>query len=109
GLLTDEPGEPEGFVPHTTWAHVLESLPRAEFVEMSKPFTQLMLVKSPEELTLVRHSASIGEAACRTMLEMVKTGVDERQVYGAMMEVMFNAGSMPPPPYLILHSGHGNL
>ncbi len=109
GLLTNQPGESEGFLPYTTWAHVLESLPDAEFVEMSEAFTELMLHKSPEELTVVRHSAAIGEAASRKMLEMVRPGLEERQLYAAMMEVMFRAGSMPPSPFLIVHSGHENL
>jgi Xaa-Pro aminopeptidase len=109
GLKTSGPGESEGFVPYTTWAHVLKEIPNATFVEMSEAFTGMMLHKSAEELVLVRHSASLGEAACKKMLEMVRPGLDERELYAAMMEVTFRGGSFPPSPFLIVHSGPENL
>lgn len=109
GLLTSQPGEPEGFFPYTTWAYVLRALPQATFVEMSEAFTEMMLYKSVEELAMVRHGASLGEAAASRMLEMVEPGLDERTLYGAMMEVLFKGGSFPPPPFLIVHSGPENL
>jgi Xaa-Pro aminopeptidase len=109
GLTVEAPGEPEGFFPYTTWAHVLKELPGATFVEMSHDFCKMMLYKSPEELTMVRHSASIGQAACGKMLDVSAPGVDERTIYAAMMEVMFRSGSFPPSPFLIVHSGPGNL
>ena len=109
GLRTVAPGESEGFVPYTTWAHVLKELPNATFVEMSEAFTEMMLYKSAEELVLVRHSASLGEAACKKMLDMVRPGLDERELFAAMMEVMFRGGSCPPSPFLIVYSGPENL
>ena len=109
GLKTNAPGEPEGFIPYTTWAHVLEALPGATFVEMSEAFTEMMVYHSAEELKLVRHSARLGEEAARKMLEMVEPGLDERELYAAMTEVMFRGGSLAPSPFLILHSGPENL
>lgn len=109
GLTVEAPGEPEGFFPYTTWAHVLKELPGASFVEMSHDFCKMMLYKSAEELAMARRSAAIGQEACARMLELSAPGVDERTIYAAMMEVMFRSGSFPPSPFLIIHSGRDNL
>lgn len=109
GLTTKAPGEPEGFIPYTTWAYVLQALPNATFIELSDPFTEMMLYKSEEELSLVRHAAMIGEEACKKMLDMARPGLDERELYAAIMEVIFRFGAFPPSPFLIVHSGLENL
>ncbi|MBI4525841.1 MAG: aminopeptidase P family N-terminal domain-containing protein [Deltaproteobacteria bacterium] len=68
GLESRAPGEGGGYIPYKTWAYVLEDLKKATFVELSMTFWELVLVKSEEELELVRYAASIGEKACDTML-----------------------------------------
>jgi Xaa-Pro aminopeptidase len=109
GIESKAPGEMEGFVPYKTWAHVLKELPGAYFLELSDAFVEMVLVKSEEELALMRHSAFIGEEACRRMLEVVKPGASERDLYRAITEVIFAHGGSPPAPFLILHSGPNNL
>ena len=109
GLEIRAPGEREGFIPYTLWAFVLRELPHAAFLEMSEAFVGMMIVKSEEELTIMRHSARIGEAACLKMLEMAAPGLSELDLYAAIVNVIFKAGASPPPPHLILHSGLENL
>ncbi len=109
GIESKAPGEMEGFVPYKTWAYVLKELPEADFVELSGAFVAMVLVKSEEELALMRHSASIGEEACRKMLETVRPGASERGLYRAITEVIFSYGGSPPAPFLIIHSGPSNL
>ncbi len=109
GVESVAPGEPEGFFPYKTWAHVLKELPQATFIDLSEPFAEMMLVKSDEELKLMRYSAEIGEEACKKMLQMVTPGVSERDLYAAISEVVFENGASPPAPFLIIHSGLQNL
>jgi len=109
GIESKAPGEMEGVLPYKTWAHVVKEFPGADFIELSDPFAEMVLVKSEEELALMRHSALIGEEACEKMLEMVKPGASERDLYRAITEVIFSHGGSPPAPFLIIHSGPNNL
>ncbi|MBZ9738326.1 M24 family metallopeptidase [Mesorhizobium sp. CO1-1-4] len=105
GLDSKAPGEMEGIIPYRTWATVLEALPGATFADVSLEFSKAILVKSPEEQQIVRHCAAIGESACRVMLDMVRPGVRERDIYAAIMEVIHKAGATTPPPNLIISVG----
>ncbi len=109
GIESTAPGEPEGFFPYKTWAHVLKELPHAVFQDLSRAFAEMMLVKSEEELDVMRYSARIGEMACTRFLEMVTPGVTERELYTAIVETVFSYGASPPAPFLIVHSGLDNL
>jgi Xaa-Pro dipeptidase len=109
GIESVAPGEPEGFFPYKTWAHVQKELPLATFIDLSAPFAEMMLVKSAEELIVMRYAAGIGEEACKRMFEMAAPGVTERQLYTAIVETLFSYGACPPAPFLILVSGLENL
>lgn len=105
GLDSKAPGEMEGIIPFRTWWAVLDGALFAEFIDVSLEFSKLMLVKSAEEQRLIRHCAEIGENACRAMLELVRPGVRERDIYAAIMEVIHRAGATTPPPNLIISVG----
>ena len=105
GLQTKGPAEMSGFIPYTLWANTLAELPQVEFVECSEAFAALMLVKSEEELVLMRRSAAVGEEACKVMLERVRPGVSELELTAEIMYTIFKAGAFSPPPFVILHSG----
>jgi len=109
GLESREPGEPEGYIPYKTWSYVLEHLPGARFVDISQAFAELALVKSEEELTLVRYSAQAGEAACEAMLRTTRPGIAESEIYAAVMNAIFAHGANARYPTLLLHSGPENL
>jgi Xaa-Pro aminopeptidase len=109
GVESVAPGEPEGYFPYKTWAHVLKELPNARFTDLSASFAEMMLVKSEEELHLIRYSAEIGEEACKRLLEMARPGVSERDLYTAITGVLFENGASSPAPFLILHSGVESL
>lgn len=112
GIHTHGPGEPEGWVPYTTWTHVQAELPRATFEEVSDEILALMLVKSEEEIAVTRWAAEIGERACEAMLKTVAPGVSEADVYAAAMAEIIRHGAQGcVSPYLtpmILHSGPDN-
>jgi len=99
-------------VPYKTWTRILEQLPGAKWIEASADFFRLMLVKSKEELKLLRKAAAIGEFACETMLETARPGVSESEVYAAVMATLYRCGARGSvSPYitpLILQSGADN-
>jgi Xaa-Pro dipeptidase len=105
GLQTKGPSEISGIIPYQFWAATLKELPLVEFVECSTEFSTMMLVKSEEELILMRHSAAIGEEACRVMFEQAKPGITERELTAQILYTIFSAGAFSPAPFLILHSG----
>lgn len=109
GLDSKGPAEMEGFIPYRTWAHVLENLPQANFVDVSQPFAELMLVKSEEELALARHSALIGELACEAMMKVTKVGARETEIYTAITNVIHSHAAVSPAPGLILSTGPDNV
>lgn len=109
GLESRAPGEGGGIIPYKTWAHILEELKGATFVDLSLPFCELVLVKSDEELELVRRAAKVGERACETMIQNVRPGVSERALYAEIMKTICASGAAVRYPLLILHTGADNL
>jgi Xaa-Pro aminopeptidase len=105
GLHTRGPSEISGTIPYRLWAETLKELPQVEFVECSMEFSAMMLVKSEEELVLMRRSATVGEEACKVMLERAKPGVTELELTAEILHTIFQAGAFSPAPFLILHSG----
>lgn len=109
GLENSGPVELEGYIPYKTWSYVLEHLPKATFVDIFYPFAELMLVKSQEELELVRYGAQIGERACEAMLKVTSPGTSESEIYATIMKVIFANGAGAPFPTLVLHTGVDNV
>jgi Xaa-Pro aminopeptidase len=106
GLESGEAGESEGYMPFKIWSHVLKELPRAIFIEVSRLFAGVVLVKGEEERALVKHGASIGEKACEAMLNVIKPGVSEPEICAAILSTIFRHGASAPN--MILHSGVDN-
>jgi Xaa-Pro aminopeptidase len=105
-------GQVEGYVPYSTWTHILAGLPGAKFHEMSLAFARMVSIKSREEMQLVRRSARIGELASETMMKVTRPGVSESEIYAAIMHDLFmNGANGLNAPYatpLLLHSGPDN-
>jgi Xaa-Pro dipeptidase len=110
GLESRGLGEPEGVISYKTWTYVLKHLAKAKFMDVSQPFDQMTFVKSDEELSLIRHSAYVGEMACQAMLDTAKPGISESEIYAEIMKEIFVHMASPSPgaTYLILHSGADN-
>jgi Xaa-Pro aminopeptidase len=108
GLETQGPGQYEGYIPYKTWDYVINHLPKAKFVDVSKSLFERIMVNSEEEIALIRYSAQIGEMACEAMMKVVKPGVSENQIYATIMQVIYANGGSALPPTLILQSGVDN-
>ncbi|NBE93074.1 aminopeptidase P family protein [Nonomuraea sp. KC401] len=95
GLGPHLPWHPEGILPFRLWDTVLSRFPEAEFTPVDVAFAQLVSRLSPEELDLVRHSAAIGDAMVRAMVETAAPGVSESEVYAAGMYEGYRRGTLP--------------
>lgn len=76
-------------------AHLLARLaqlsPRAEFRDLSPVLHRQRLVKSPAELTLLRHAGRLTALACQEAMKTSRAGVFEYQL-GAVADYVFLAG-----------------
>lgn len=109
GLEARGPGETQGFIPYPFWKDLLQELPGTTFVEVSKPFAEIMLVKSEEEIVLIRRAAQIAESASQVMLETTRPGVGEEVIYAEILREIYRHGADARYPTLNLHSGPQNI
>lgn len=109
GLEIGEAGSPEGIVPFNTWRKALDSLPGVRFSDATWWFREIMLVKSEEELSVLRHCAMLGECACGAMIDAVKPGATEFSVYRAIQEQIHAGGAVMHDPFLIMTWGADDM
>src|SRR5258708_12660303 len=105
GLEIGEAGSPEGIVPFTTWRKALDGLPHVRFSDATWWFREVMLVKSEEELSVLRHCGMLGECACQAMIDVVKPGATEFEVFRAIQEQIHAGGAVMHDPFLIMTWG----
>src|SRR5690606_27753252 len=71
----------EGYFPFTTWSRIVEGLPKATFRNFWPRYAPFMMTKSREELEVLKKAAAAGEAACAAILDFVRPGVTEIDIY----------------------------
>lgn len=98
----------EGWVPYSVWEGILDTVPDVEFVAVDSPFAERILPKSETELDVLKEAARVGDAVCTVMLEKIKPGVSESEVYAdAVREIYRNEVNTPktfPGAPIIFHS-----
>jgi Xaa-Pro dipeptidase len=99
----------DGIIPYKTWTYILEKLPNATFVDVTQSYCEMIMVKSDEELKLLRRSADIGEMACEVMMKVVKVGVPETEIYSAVMSTIYSHGAITSAAFFILKTGPDNV
>ncbi len=109
GFGPTAPGEAEGLLPLGFWTSLSKSLPDAMFEDFTRDFTDFMLVKSDEELALLRYAASVSESACQVMIETARPGVSEAEIYAQIMAEIYRSGCDARYPFLSLQSGPANI
>ena len=109
GFGPTAPGESEGLLPYGFYKNLTENLPAATIEDFTRDFTDFILVKSAEELALLRHAATVSEAACAAMIEAARPGVSEAEVYAAITGEIHRRGCATRYPFLSLQSGPDNL
>jgi Xaa-Pro dipeptidase len=112
GLNSQQAGSLEGQVPYPAWHNILAKLPHVNFMEISVEYCKLMLVKSEEELQLLRRASQIAEQASKTMLEVTRPGVSENVIYAEVVKQLVlhgaNTSSDVYTSPIELHSGPNN-
>ena len=109
GFGPTAPGETEGLLPHGFLHHLTRALPEAAIEDFTRDFTDFMLVKSAEELALLRFAARVSERACAAMIEAARPGVSEAEIYAAILYEIHRNGCDTRYPFLSLQSGPDNI
>lgn len=84
-------------------------MPEARLEDFTRDFTDFMLVKSAEELALLRYAASVSEKACAAMFATARPGVSEAAVYAEIMREIYRRGCDTRYPNFSLQSGPDNI
>jgi Xaa-Pro dipeptidase len=109
GLAPTAPGESEGLLPLGFWNNLVKALPQATLADFTQDYTDFMLVKSAEEIALLRHGAGVAEQVCRVMAETARPGVSEAEFYAEMMRETYRSGCDARYPFMSLQSGAANI
>ena len=109
GFGPTAPGEAEGLLPLGFWTNLNDALPDAAFDDFTRDFTDFMLIKSDEEMALLRYAAKVSESACQVMMDVARPGVGEAEVYAQIMAEIYRSGCDARYPFLSLQSGSENI
>jgi Xaa-Pro aminopeptidase len=105
GLECGEAGSPEGLVSYLSWSRILQACPKAQFTDVSWPFREMMLEKSPEEIEVLRYCGKVGERAAQAMIATCRPGATEHEIYAAVQYEIHRSGAVPHDPFLIMSWG----
>lgn len=109
GLGPTAPGEMEGLVPLGFHRNLCAAIPAAELVDFTTDFTDFILLKSDEEIALVRHAAAVTERACEVMADVARPGVSEAVVFAEVLREIHLHGCDVRYPFLSLQTGPDNM
>jgi Xaa-Pro aminopeptidase len=109
GFGPTAPGETEGLLPLGFYRNLTAALPRLEIEDFTRDLTDFMLVKSTEEIALLRFAARVSEEACRAMIAAAQPGTSEAEVYAEIMRTIYRWGCETRYPNLSLQSGPDNI
>lgn len=109
GFGPTAPGETEGLLPLGFHRNLTRELPQLQIDDFTRDLTDFMLVKSAEEIALLRFAARVSEEACTAMIETTRAGVNEASVYAEIMRTIYRWGCDTRYPNLSLQSGPDNI
>lgn len=85
-------GAGAGTIPAGVWAPFADAFAAYELVDVSIAFEHLVLVKSDEELAMMRYSAELGERACAGFVTASRAGRPESESLAAAFAAMVAGG-----------------
>jgi Xaa-Pro aminopeptidase len=109
GFGPTAPGEMEGQLPYGFHKSLSAALPQAQLEDFTRDLTDFMLVKSDEELALLRFAARVSEQASAVMAEVARPGVSEALVYAEVLREIHRWGCDTRYPFFSLQSGPDNI
>jgi Xaa-Pro dipeptidase len=109
GFGPTAPGEAEGLLPLGFHTNFVKALPEATIGDFTLAFTDFMLVKSAQEIALLRFAAKVSEEACKVMMDVSRPGVSEASVYAETVREIHRWGCDLRYPFFSLQSGKDNI
>ncbi len=109
GFGPTAPGEAEGLLPLGFHTNLVKALPDTMIGDFTLAFTDFMLVKSDQEIALLRFAAKVSEEACKVMMEVSRPGVSEASVYAETVREIHRWGCDLRYPFFSLQSGKDNI
>lgn len=94
------PLDPDGWLPHDVFKQLGELMPGASFVGLDDMLEKIRAVKSPEELSLLRQAARLGDLMLETCGATARPGVKDCEVFANMMQTMIANGGEEPTLFL---------
>lgn len=92
GIERMAPFFPDGIAPWGSYQGLVDALPHATFVSVGEAFGRLRLVRSAEEMEMLRLSAAIGEQMCEAAVEATRVGATDADVLAAVTSTAIRAG-----------------
>lgn len=87
---------PEGTILYGFWLAMREAFPRAEFVDVTDMLMNIRMIKSAEEIEVLRKSTQIIEKGVEAKIEFATPGAIDWEVWAAAMYAMMKHGSEMP-------------
>jgi len=78
---------------------LLKAEPSLEFISDTRVFSELRLIKQPDEIACMQQSVRIAQTALQKTLPFITTGVSELQVAQELVIQLLRAGSQPELPF----------
>lgn len=82
------------------WEKVMSLLPTCTFESLSNDLLMQIMVKSDEEIVMVRRAADAVEKAMAAVVKAVRVGASELDVYLAIINTLLRNGAIPSEPYI---------
>ena len=92
GLDKKKIGIDEIGIDYNTWLYLKNSLPNAQLKPAFNIFKEIRMIKTSDEVELLRKAAEISQKAVETMLESVREGVSELELAQIVEEVIVKEG-----------------
>jgi Xaa-Pro aminopeptidase len=81
------------YLPYSNIRYLQSKFPKTEFVQVLTELLKMRVIKTTEEIELVKGAASIIDKGMQRGLKSLRPGISEREVFAKMFETMLNAGA----------------
>lgn len=86
-------GLAQDILPTATYLRIVELLPQARFVDITRPMRQLRMLKDAEEVARIRHSAKLADLGHEAAMRILKPGLSELEVSAEIELELVRAGA----------------
>lgn len=91
-------------ISHHDYVSLQKALPDAELTDVNWMLQEMRLVKSEEEIGMLRKAGKVARKVVDTMLEYAKPGITEAQLWAEMLKTQIVNGA-EPDAFNLLNSG----